>query len=199
MVGVANYGGRQPDNYQNIKQFNNASPNIVLWMYKKISEIMYITPCDQTNNVYIPKDLYVYGSINTASDAILKENIEQITSCECDRILELKPKMYDLIKNDCVKNDLVKNDCVKNDCVKNDCVKEKNKKHYGFIAQEVEECFPLLVNEIDNIINEDITNVVKIKTVNYMELIPIMICKMQKMQQEIDELNNNFCNCKILS
>jgi hypothetical protein len=177
MASVANYGGRQPDNYQNIKQFNNASPNIVLWMYKKITEIMYITPCDQTNNVYIPKDLYVYGSINTASDAILKENIEQITSCECDRILELKPKMYDLVKNDCVKND---------------CVKEKNKKHYGFIAQEVEECFPLLVNEIDNIINEDITNVVKIKTVNYMELIPIMICKMQKMQQEIDELRNNI-------
>ena len=168
MASVANYGGRQQDNYQNIKQFNNASPNIVLWMYKKITEIMYITPCDQTNNVYIPKDLYVYGSINTASDAILKENIEQITSCECDRILELKPKKYDLVK-------------------------EKNKKHYGFIAQEVEECFPLLVNEIDNIINEDITNVVKIKTVNYMELIPIMICKMQKMQQEIDELNKNLC------
>jgi len=162
MASVANYGGRQPDNYQNIKQFNNASPNIVLWMYKKISEIMYITPCDQTNNVYIPKDLYVYGSINTASDAILKENIEQITICECDRILELKPKMYELKK-------------------------ETNKKHYGFIAQDVEECFPLLVNEIDNIINEDIT-VTKIKSVNYMELIPIMICKMQKMQQEIDEL-----------
>jgi hypothetical protein len=165
MTNVANYGGRQPDNYQNIKQFNNQSPvankSIVLWMYKKISEIMYITPCDPTNNVYIPKDLYVYGSINTASDAILKENIEQITSCECDRILDLKPKMYDL--------------------------KKENKKHYGFIAQDVEECFPLLVNEIDNIINEDITST-KIKTVNYMELIPIMICKMQKMQQEIDEL-----------
>lgn len=164
--GVANYGGRQPDNIQNIKQFNNTSPSIVLWIYKKVSEIVYMTPCDQTNNVLIPKDLYVYGSINSTSDKMLKENVQQITTCECDRILEIQPKKYNFIDD------------------------TSKKTHYGLIAQDVEEQYPLLVSEIDHVIDDTAT--IKIKTVNYMELIPIMIRKMQNMQDQIDELRNNF-------
>ena len=159
---VANYGGRQPNNFQYIKQFHNTSSNIVLWMYKKISEVMYITPCDQVHNVLIPKDLYVYGTINTPSDKILKENIEQITNNECDRILELHPKKYNFIND------------------------SSKKVHYGLIAQDVEEQYPLLVNETDCISEEDTETT--IKTVNYMELIPIMIRKMQHMQNEINDL-----------
>ena len=160
--GIANYGGRQPDNKQNIKQFNNANSNIVLWMYKNISRIMYMTPCDQQNNILIPKDLYVLGSINSTSDAVLKDNISLITSSDCERILELKPKKYSFINDN------------------------TEKIHYGLIAQDVEETYPLLVTEIEHVIDNDTTNT--IKTVNYMELIPLMICKMQKMQYEIDEL-----------
>ena len=94
-TGVANYGGRQPDNVQNIKQFNNTSPSIVLWMYKKVSEIMYMTPCDQGHNVLIPRDLYVYGSINSTSDTLLKENVRRITSDEYDKIMNLTPLWFD--------------------------------------------------------------------------------------------------------
>ena len=53
------------------------------------------------------------------------------------------------------------------------------KEHYGFVAQDVEKVFPLLVNY-----NESI----ECKTVNYIELIPLMINKMKKMQEEIDNL-----------
>jgi hypothetical protein len=165
-TGVANYGGRQPDNVQNIKQFNNTSPSIVLWMYKKISEIMYITPCDQVNDVLIPRNLYVHGSINSTSDTLLKENVEQLTSNECDKIMDLQPKKYTFI---------------------DDATK---KTHYGLIAQEVEEQYPLLVSEIDGVLDDDADT--KIKTVNYMELIPIMIRKMQNMQNEIDELREKL-------
>jgi len=160
--GVANYSGRQPDNVQNVKQFVNAGTNIVMWMYKKISTKIYITPCDQVNSVIIPKDLYVHGSINTTSDIKLKENVGQITCDEYDSILRLNPKKYNY-KDD---ND--------------------KKMHYGFIAQDVEELYPLLVTEVDDIDTEG--KFLTYKTVNYMELIPVMIGKMQKMQQQIDEL-----------
>jgi hypothetical protein len=55
----------------------------------------------------------------------------------------------------------------------------KHKKHYGVIAQDVEKVFPELVEN---------NNISGYKTVNYQELMPIMLAKMQKMQREIDEL-----------
>jgi len=165
MSVVPNYNGRQPDNIQNIKQFTQASPSIVLWMYKKITSTMFITPSDQATSVFIPKDLYVAGTLNSTSDASIKENIVPISHMDCNKLLDLKPKQYNFIKDD------------------------TKKKHYGLIAQEVEETYPLLVSEFDNI--DDNNNIYTTKTVNYMELIPIMICKMQKMQDQIDELRNN--------
>ena len=56
-----------------------------------------------------------------------------------------------------------------------------NAKHYGFIAQDMEHIFPELVQY-----NDALT----LKTINYLELIPLMIAKMQKMQMQIDELMN---------
>ena len=53
------------------------------------------------------------------------------------------------------------------------------KKHYGVLAQDVEKVFPELVEN---------NNISGYKTVNYQELIPIMLAKMQKMQDEIEEL-----------
>lgn len=53
------------------------------------------------------------------------------------------------------------------------------KKHYGVLAQDVEKIFPELV---ENNFNSGY------KTVNYSELIPIMLSKIKKMQTEIDEL-----------
>ena len=54
-----------------------------------------------------------------------------------------------------------------------------NAKHYGFIAQDMEHIFPELVQY-----NDALT----LKTINYLELIPLLISKMQKMQMQIDEL-----------
>jgi hypothetical protein len=55
----------------------------------------------------------------------------------------------------------------------------ENNKHYGFIAQDMEYIFPELV--IQN-------NSLNCKTINYLELIPLMISKMQNMQSQIDLL-----------
>ena len=59
---------------------------------------------------------------------------------------------------------------------------DKNKQlHYGFIAQEVEEYFPdLVIKKPDN--NHEIL------TVNYLEIIPLLVSQIQKIQKELDEL-----------
>ena len=128
---------------------------------KTIDSIKYITPVTK-DNVFLPKDLFVVGSINSPSDISLKENICDLTKSFCDNILNLIPKKYNFIND------------------------ENKKERYGIIAQELEEFFPELVTNTE--IEDTDNNVKLIKTVNYLELIPIMIVKMKNMQNEIDEL-----------
>lgn len=162
MAGVANYGGRQPDNTTYVKQFTSAPSTFANWVYKNIGGIKYITPVTN-NSVYLPKDLFVKGIISNPSDLILKENVNELTDEFCDNILELKPKKYNF------KSDKVK------------------KERYGIIAQELEEYFPELITNT-GFEDENNNNIQTIKSVNYLELIPIMIVKMKNMQKEIDEL-----------
>jgi hypothetical protein len=54
----------------------------------------------------------------------------------------------------------------------------KNKIHYGFIAQEVEKIYPELIG----------TNDIGYKTINYQEILPLMLAKMKTMEEEINEL-----------
>ena len=54
----------------------------------------------------------------------------------------------------------------------------KKTSHYGFLAQDVEKLYPTLVND----------NVLGYKTVNYIEFIPLLVSKIQDMQNEIDKL-----------
>jgi len=58
-----------------------------------------------------------------------------------------------------------------------------NNKHFGVLAQEVEKVFPELVKN---------NNISGYKTVNYQEFIPIILAKMKKMQDEIDEIKQNI-------
>jgi hypothetical protein len=61
---------------------------------------------------------------------------------------------------------------------KRDC---RKKKHFGLIAQDVEKIFPEIVS----------SDVMGYKTVNYLELIPIILSKMRSMQEEINELKKD--------
>lgn len=158
---TANYGGKQPDNSTYIKQFNSTASGYASWIYKKFSNIQFITTASDTS-VLIQKDLVVKGSINNPSDVKLKENIEDIKHDECEEILKVKAKKYNY-KND-----------------------ENKKMRYGVIAQEIENFFPHLVSEI----TEDDGCVTK--TVNYIDMIPILLCQIQKMQKEIDELKEKI-------
>ena len=156
-----NYGGRQGDNIQNIKQFVTSVVGVVDWIYKPIavSNTKVITPYDQTKTVMIPRDLLVLGSINNPSDIILKDNIGQIN---IDDFNKLNPVSF-TFKDD-----------------------EKNKTHYGFIAQELETVYPELVTNTE----------LGFKSVNYIELIPILLSQMKNMQMEIDKLKEDISKMK---
>ena len=56
---------------------------------------------------------------------------------------------------------------------------QNKKKHYGILAQDVEKIFPELVEN---------NNISGYKTVNYQELIPLMLAKIQNMEKEINDL-----------
>jgi hypothetical protein len=58
---------------------------------------------------------------------------------------------------------------------------KKNKTHYGFIAQDVEKLYPEMIGSND----------IGYKTINYQEIIPLMLAKIKLMQEEIDELKIN--------
>lgn len=156
----ANYGGKIADYQTNIKQFYVSTTGLVNWVYKKLnSGLTVITPSDNTKAVLINNNLIVTGSIFNTSDERLKKNIEYLSNSESDvDLLSLNPIHFNY-KHD-----------------------NKEKIHYGFLAQDVEKILPELVEN---------NNISGYKTVNYQELIPLILLKMKKMQYEIDELKNN--------
>ena len=59
------------------------------------------------------------------------------------------------------------------------------REHYGLIAQEVEPIYPHLVRD-DLFYNY--------KSVNYVELIPVLIAKINVLEKEIEELKSSKAN-----
>ena len=168
---VANYGGKIPTYTQNIKQFVE-SPTVsqANWVFSKITPNgeLYITPANRKNSVYISTDLivknnlYVLGHIFNPSDVKLKEEIEPISDSKIEKLFDLEPVEYRL------KTEI------------------KKKKHYGLIAQDVEEIYPELISDSN----------LGFKNVNYIELIPLLLLKMKNMQKEIDDLREQIGTIK---
>ena len=164
---TANYGGKIADTTtSNIKQFvvdsRVSQANWIFLRPAKPGDNVYITPVNKNSTVYIDKDLIVNGSIFNPSDKKLKEDIEPISDSKIEKLLHLEPVEYKL------KTDI------------------KKKKHYGLIAQDVEEIYPELINDSN----------LGFKSVNYMELIPLLLLKMKNMQKEIDELREQLVTMK---
>lgn len=162
----ANYNGKQANNTAYVKTFVSG---IQTSLWKQIIyrdtvnnlNITAITPsAPKYDNVYIPGNLYVDGIILNPSDIYLKDKIEDLSKDVSKNLMNIRPTQF-IFKSDPFK-----------------------KKHYGFISQEIEEHFPELVTlKID----KDIAN---LKAINYLEMIPLLVHQIQKMQKEIDELKN---------
>ena len=161
-MSTISFSGKQPNYTAYIKTFplQPLSTNTT-WTNITMDNKLYLTPSNASANVYIKNDLLVGGSINHVSDFKLKENIEELKLSLADDLLKLEPKQYSY------KADTEK------------------KLHYGIIAQDLETYFPNLVTTVkmeNNGLQENI------KVVNYTELIPLLIVKMQDLQRQVDEL-----------
>jgi len=160
---VSNYGGKQPDNSQGIKQFVEGPSSQAVWVYKRLpSGLKVQTPANSSTPVYIPSDLYVNGSIFNPSDATLKKDIHEIWEEESNALMDIKPISFKF------KDDV------------------KSKIHYGFVAQDFEKVYPNLVKNSE----------MGYKTVNYIELIPILVSKIQTLDAQIEVLKNEIYKLK---
>jgi hypothetical protein len=150
----------------NVKQFD--SPTLFTpWTFNKASNI--ITPTIKGANLLIQGNLTVMGTIYNPSDINIKENIEFLTETDVEFVSRLKPIKYNYIYD------------------------SAKKPHYGLVAQEVFKLAPNLVGEMQNssISQDDSISDAPIQTVNYIELIPILLAKMNKMQDEIAQLKKD--------
>jgi hypothetical protein len=161
-VPASNYG-RQQDNQQNIKQFVAPTSGQVTWVYRReLDGSKVITTTGSIKNVLIQGDLQVLGSIYNPSDKNLKNNIQELNEGVKDKLFDLNP--VEFIYND----------------------DPNNKKHYGLIAQDVENIYPELV----------MTNGDNYKSINYVELVPILLSKMKDMDNTIKNMQNQINELK---
>jgi hypothetical protein len=125
---------------------------------------IFPTSTSPTTSVFIPGNLEVdgiiYGTVQPIpSDSKVKTNIADISPTLVDPLLTLDAKQFTYITD------------------------TKGKLHYGFIAQDVEKVLPNLIDEMyDQKTNQ------YIKTVNYLEMVPLLVAKIQDLQSQIDEL-----------
>ena len=129
--------------------------NIKSW---ERSELFRLSGPDITSKHSRSLDINNYIRSNryyTRSDKRLKYNIEDLSNCDIEKLNAIIPKQYRSANDDLL--------------------------HFGFIAQEVEELFPNLVNEDNQ----------GIKSLNYLEMIPLLLHKINHLERIIKELKNN--------
>jgi len=168
MYKGANYSGKQPNNTAYIKNFVAGTP-ASLWKTMKYDDsvnnvtVSAITPVSiNYDNLYIPGNIYLDGSVITPSDAHLKDEISNLPDETSENIMKIRATQF-TFKSDPAK-----------------------KLHYGFIAQEFEEHFPeLVLPKID----KDVAN---LKAINYLEMVPLLVYQIQRMQKEIDDLKEQI-------
>ena len=112
----------------------------------------------------------IYGTVVAPSDITVKENVESLEILDSEtskKLMSLDPKSYSYIHD------------------------ENHYQHYGFIAQDVEKVFPSLIYE-----HYDPKIEKKIKAVNYVEMIPLLLLKIKEQDKELDELKNQIKEIK---
>lgn len=160
---IANYGGKQANNTAYIKTFNLGVPQ-QLWTVFQLTD---------------PDNALVIKPIEGLSNLYIPNNIYIGGSIITTSDMNIKENIKEIDEEETEK--LMKLEGKKYN-YKDD---ETNKSHYGFIAQEVEKYYPELVVE-------GIHNSEKVKCINYLEMIPLLVNKIKEMQKEIDNLKEHI-------
>jgi hypothetical protein len=155
---MAGYGGRIIDSSQGIKQFFYFDPNAG----PQVSTWFYTVIGGDS----------VLTPTNKRSNVLIKNNLIVEGSIIVPSDERIKDDVSEITKD---KSENILELKPVQFIYKSDATRQM---HFGFLAQEVEVLFPELVSDISP----------DYKAVNYIELIPLMVAKMKKMQEEIDEL-----------
>lgn len=123
-------------------------------------------------------------SITTPSDYRLKENVKSIGNGTLSEIMNMNVVEYNYIKRAeaAVSYDLSDTATVNTVNMEQigEAIRTSNQKHYGFIAQELQEIYPDLVVE-----GED-----GYLGVNYIEIIPLLVRSIQELNAKIEQYEN---------
>ena len=136
---------------------------------------------------YFYGDTYVTGTltagnITTLSDARYKSNIQQINSSALSKIAALNPVQYTMLSGSAIAfaNTEQSDTCTMTMTTSNEDLTRANQIHYGLLAQEVKELYPELVHE----------DAAGVMSINYTELIPLLIQAVQNLSEQVSELSN---------
>ncbi len=122
---------------------------------------------DGVNRLKVFGDVCITGEMLAASDARFKKNISQLENAT-EKIMQLNPVDYEYRSEEFEELDFAKG------------------KRHGFIAQEIQTVFPELVQDgqsVESTTGEQFNG----KSVNYMELIPVLTKAIQEQQVIIEE------------
>ena len=150
------------------------------------------TAAELNGNVFVNGDLNYSGALNNTSDRRLKENIRPLQN-GLETIMKLNPTTYNFRGNG-----------------EYNGLKLSTGLHYGLIAQEVEGVLPSLVkNNVhtytvpvnsgsgpDATQETEVEKTMDYKTMNYTELIPVLIKAVQEQQKEIEDLKKQIKSLK---
>ena len=137
-------------------------------------------------------NVYVNGTLTTGSDARIKTNIKDLKS-SMELIEKLRPVTYNFKPYDYAEyREILEKSVPDSVVIKNDDDLRKyfslgnqrdvNRKHIGFIAQELKEVFPELVYEDKK----------GSLSVDYISLIPVLVGTIQEMNEQIQTLNKRI-------
>lgn len=169
IIGV--YGRARKN--ENLAMLSAGVAGITNWrsgvgVYGGINEVTSFLPADALYAGYFAGTTKVNGtlfatSISTTSDERQKENIQNIPSSLSGNFNMLRPVSYTLRQDSLWKYDTN--------------AKELQGVHYGLLAQELQKIYPELVYEREGLLS-----------INYIELIPLLIMKVQELSKELEEL-----------
>ena len=127
--------------------------------------------------LHVVGDACVTGELDVASDARLKKNVVAIEKA-MDVVKKLAPKVYNFRQSEFPEMDLA------------------DGRNMGFLAQDLEDVLPELVSEGAEVVNVKDGNTFHSKSVNYIELIPLLTKAMQEQQETIDRLEAEISSIK---
>lgn len=184
VIGIAgnrkagyNYGvfGRLEGNRNGAGIFGSVSTSLIPQINGKYAGYFY-------GNVHVTGTLTT-GVTTTMSDARYKSNIQQINATALAKIAALNPVQYTMLSGEAIAlANTEPTETTSTMTTSEEDLAKANQIHYGLLAQEVKELYPELVHE----------DAAGVMSINYTELIPLLIQAVQDLSEQVSALSNNY-------